>query len=77
MDMPRCKKQRMMHPARYHTVPDTTGHLRRRVKVMAKPVEAPIMEDVIEGRARRRPEEVALERRTAWKYRGLCGECVR
>lgn len=43
---------------------------------MAKPVEAPMMEDVMEGRARRRPEEVALERRTAWKYRGLCSGCV-
>jgi hypothetical protein len=34
---------------------------------MAKPVEAPVMEAMAEGRARRRPEEVALERRTAWK----------
>jgi hypothetical protein len=38
---------------------------------MEKPVMAPKKEPTMEGRTRRRPEEVALDRRTAWKYRGL------
>jgi hypothetical protein len=38
---------------------------------MKKPVKPPMMEAMTEGTTRRRPEEVALERRTAWKYRGL------
>lgn len=55
----------------YQTVPARTGHLRRRVQVMEKPVKAPMMDATTEGMTRRRPEEVALERRTAWKYKGL------
>jgi hypothetical protein len=69
--MPRRRKQRVMLPRRYQTVPARTGHLRRRVYVMERPVRAPMMEATTEGMTRRRPEEVALERRTAWKYRGL------
>lgn len=38
---------------------------------MAKPVSAPAMEETIDGKIKRRPEDVALDRRTAWKYSGL------
>ncbi len=52
-------------------VPRVSGHLRRRVEVMRKPVAAPAMEEMAEETTRRRPEVVAVVRRTAWKKRGL------
>lgn len=52
-------------------VPLMTGHLRRPVQVTAKPTRVPVKEDATVGMMRRRPDEVALVRRTAWKYRGL------
>lgn len=52
-------------------VPLITGHLRRPVQVTAKPTRVPVKEDAIVGIMRRRPDEVALVRSTAWKYRGL------
>lgn len=58
-------------PRRVQIVPVRTGHLRRRVRSTAKPTEVPVMEEAMVGRTRRRPEEVADVRRTAWKKRGL------
>lgn len=63
-----------MVPTRTKILPVWTGHLRRRVHVTAKPVKVPTMEEAMVGMTRRRPEEVALVRRTAWKYRGLFGK---
>lgn len=56
---------------RKRTAPPRGAHLRRRDQVMAKPVSAPATEATALGTTRRRPESVAEERRTAWKYRGL------
>lgn len=60
-----------MVPMRMQIVPLMTGHLRRPVQVTAKPTRVPVKEDATVGMMRRRPDEVALVRRTAWKYRGL------
>ena len=65
----RTRRRRHRHavPATCRAAPSVSGHLRRRVQVMAKPVLAPATEEMSEGRTRRRPDEVALVRRTAWK----------
>src|SRR4051812_26832743 len=51
--------------------PVTSGHLRRRVFVTRKPVDAPMIEDTTDGMMSRSPESVAERRRTPWKNRGL------
>lgn len=64
--MSRRIKQRAMVPESRNETPRTTSHFRRRVQVMRKPVAAPVREAAMMGTMRRRPEEVADSRRTAW-----------
>lgn len=54
-------------PINRNMVPAITGGLRRRVQVMRKPVAVPTAEEHNVGIMSRRPELVALSRRTAWK----------
>ena len=54
-------------PAAKSTVPARSGHLRRRVAVMAKPVAVPVADATAVGTTSHRPEVVALVRRTPWK----------
>lgn len=61
------RRERQRQPRKKTMEPAVRGHLRLRVRVMRWPVRAPVAEEAIVGRMRRRPEEVALERRTAWK----------
>ena len=49
----------------------TRGNLRRRVRAIRKPVAVPVIEVTREQVIRRRPEFVAVVRRTAWKNSGL------
>src|SRR4051812_8165055 len=63
-----------------HSVPNTvrheprmSGQRRRRVYVIKNPVAVPEAEDTAEQVTRRRPDVVALVRRTPWKNRGLKG----
>ena len=71
---PRCIEDRHKVPKKRRTVPRTSGHLRRRVYVIRKPVAVPAMEATAEEMTRRRPEVVAVVRRTPWKKRGLWRE---
>lgn len=51
--------------------PETSGHLRRLVHEIRKPVETPAMVADMDGTISRRPLSVALSRSTAWKYKGM------
>lgn len=63
--------ERQKLPRRMRVVPVTRGHFRRRVAVMRKPVAVPVVEETAEQMMRRRPEVVAVVRRTPWKNSGL------
>ena len=58
-------------PMRRSRVPVTSGHLRRFVQEIRKPVETPARVADTVGTISRRPLSVALSRRTAWKYSGM------
>ena len=68
---PLVMKRRQAVPIRRRIVPAINGGLRSRVYVMMKPVAVPTAEEHNVGTTRRRPELVALSRRTAWKKRGI------
>jgi len=58
-------------PMSKRIVPETSGHFRRLVYVMRKPVAVPTVDEAKDGSIRRSPELVADSRSTAWKKRGM------
>lgn len=66
-DMPFLMKTRPLVPASRRMTPTISGGLRRPVHVMMKLVAVPAAEEHNMGTTRRRPELVALSKRTAWK----------
>ena len=65
----RSRRRRHRHavPATCRAAPSVSGHLRRRVQVMAKPVLAPTTKEMSHVTTRPTPHQVAQERTTAWK----------
>ena len=68
---PRCMAVRQSMPTTESEAPSTRGHFRRRVEEIRKPVAAPVAEAMPEEKMSRKPDVVAVVRRTPWKNRGL------
>lgn len=67
LGMPICMHERQVVPMRMRRAPEMSGHFRRLVQEIRKPVETPATVADMDGTISRRPLSVALSRRTAWK----------